>query len=138
MFEDPREVVRNEDGVQARGEGGVDVRAGRVADHPRSAGVADVAGDEFAVGVLFLFGEDFNRGEKWLEAGALELVGLLFDVAFGDEDAAVALAEILEGFGDVGQQLDFGHGDGLGEGDDAGVLFGCDLGVGELFEAGDE
>ena len=97
-----------------------------------------MAGDEVTVGCSFLFGEDFDGGEEFTEAGAFELVGLLFEVALGDEDAAVATAEVFEGFGDVGQQLDLGHGDGFGESDDAGVLFGGDFGVGELFEAGDE
>ena len=138
MLEDPGEIVGHEDGVQAGGKRGVDVRARRVADHPRIGTVADVAVYELTVGGLFLFGEDFNCREERLEAGALQLVGLLFEVALGDEDAAVALAEVFQGFGDVGEQLDFGHGDGLGEGDDASVFFRRDFGISELFEAGNE
>ena len=44
MLEDPGEVVRDEDGVKACGEGGVDVGAGAVADHPGIAGFAAVVG----------------------------------------------------------------------------------------------
>ena len=100
--------------------------------------MACVTGSEFAVGRLFLFDQDFDGGEKFAQPGAVELVGLLFEVALGDEDAAMALAEVFQGFGDVGEQLDFGHGDGLGEGDDASVFFRRDFGISELFEAGNE
>jgi hypothetical protein len=44
VFEDPGEVVGDEDGVKAGREGGVDVGAGAVADHPGIAGFAAVVG----------------------------------------------------------------------------------------------
>jgi hypothetical protein len=42
VLEHPGEVVRDEDGVKASGEGGVDIGAGAVADHPGVAGIATV------------------------------------------------------------------------------------------------
>ena len=65
--------------------------------------MACVTGSEFAVGRLFLFDQDFDGGEKFAQAGAVELVGLLFEVALGDQDAAVALAEVFKGFGYAGE-----------------------------------
>ena len=138
VFEYPGEVVGEEDGVEAGGEGGVDVRAGRVADHPGVDGVAGVVGEEGSVGLGVLFGEDFDGGEERAEARALQLVDLLVEVALGDEDDAVAGAEVFERSGDAGEEFDLGGGDGFGEGDDAGVFFGGDGGVGEQLETGDE
>ena len=46
VFEDPREVVRDEDGVQSCTEGRVYVGAWAVADHPCIAPVASVVGCE--------------------------------------------------------------------------------------------
>jgi len=138
VLEDPGEVVGDEDGVKACSEGGVDVRAGAVADHPGIAGFATVVGGERKVGVLVLLREDLDGGEVWGEPGALELAGLLFEVALSDHDEAVAGGEIGEGGGDVGEELDLLIGDGLGEAFDAAVLFFGERDVGELLEAGDE
>lgn len=85
-----------------------------------------------------LFGEDLDLGEEVGETGAVELVGLLFHVALGDEDEAVAGGEVGEGEGDGGQEFDLLIGDGLGEADDALVAIGGDGAGGELLEAGDE
>ncbi len=103
MLEDPSEIVGHEDGVQAGRECRVYIRARRVADHPGMGGVADMVGDQFAVSLFFLFGKDFDGREKRFETGALQLVGLLFKIAFGDQDAAMALADVFEGFCNVGQ-----------------------------------
>jgi len=46
VLEDPGEVVGDEDGVEAGAEGGVNVGAGTVADHPGAAGFATVVGRE--------------------------------------------------------------------------------------------
>ena len=138
VFEDPGEVVGDEDGVEAGGEGGVDVGAGAVADHPGRGGVAGVGGGEGAVGVLVLFGEDLDVEEEVGEAGAAELVVLLGGVALGDEDEAMAGGEVGEREGDGREELDLLVGDGLGEADDAGVALGRDGDVRELLEAGDE
>ena len=138
VFEYPGEVVGEEDGVEAGGEGGVDVRAGRVADHPGVDGVAGVVGEEGSVGLGVLFGEDFDGGEERAEARALQLVDLLVEIALGDEEDAVAGAEVFERSGDAGEEFDLGGGDGFGEGDDAGVFFRGDGGVGELLEAVDQ
>ena len=70
VFEDPGEVVGDEDGVEAGGEGGVDVRLGAVADHPGGGGVAGVVIREVTVGLLVLFAENFHVAEERGEAGA--------------------------------------------------------------------
>jgi len=87
--------------------------------------------------VVFL-GQNLDRGEVGCEAGAPELAGLLFRVAFGDEDEAMAGGQIGEGWGDVGEELDLLIGDGLGEAFNAAMLFFGEGDVGELLEAGDE
>jgi hypothetical protein len=138
VFEDPGEAVGDEDGVEASDEGGVDVRARAIADHPGGAGLAAVVGAQRAVGFVMLFGEDFDCGEVRGQAGAVKLVGLLLGIAFGDHDEAMAGGEFGEGEGNIGQEFDLLIGDGLGEALNALVLFRGDGGVGELFEAGDE
>jgi hypothetical protein len=72
------------------------------------------------------------------EAGAAELVGLLDWIALGDEDEAVPGGELCKGGIDGGEKLDLMLRDGLGETDDALVLFGRDGGVGQLLETIDE
>ncbi len=115
VFQDPGAVVGDEDGVQAGGEGGVDVGLGGVADHPGGGWVEFVAGDEFAVCGGVLFGEHLDCGEKGTEAGALQLVGLFFQVAFCDHDAAVTPAEFGQGIFDLRQEVDLRGRDGVGE-----------------------
>ena len=56
VLEDPGEVVGDEDGVEARGEGRVDVGAGTVADHPGVAGFATVMSCEGEIGFVMFFG----------------------------------------------------------------------------------
>ncbi len=123
VLQDPSAVMGDEDGVQAGGEGGVDVGLGRVADHPGGGGVQGVAGDELAVGGGILFGEHLDGGEERAEARALQLVGLLFKIALGDHDAAMALAELGEGGVDLREEVDLRGGDGVCERDDARVVF---------------
>jgi len=68
VLEDPSEVMRDEDGVEAGCEGWVDVGARTVADHPGGAGFTAVVGDEGAVGFVVLFRKDFDGGEVRGEA----------------------------------------------------------------------
>jgi hypothetical protein len=68
----------------------------------------------------------------------MELAGLLFGVALGDHDEAMAGGEICEGGGDVAEELDLLIGDGPGEAFDAAVLLFGEGDVGELLETGDE
>jgi len=138
VFKDPGVVVGDEDGVEARGQGGVDVGAGAVADHPGGGGLEAVAVGERVVGVDVLLGEDFDVGEEMGKAGAGELIELLRLVALGDEDEAMARGEVGDGEGDRGEELDLLIGDGLGEADDALVALRGDGCGGELLEAGDE
>ena len=138
MFEDPGEVVRDEDGMQAGGECRIDIGARAVADHPGGMGIAGMIGGEGAVGGLALFGDDLYGGEVGGEAGAHELVGLLLWIALGDENEAVAFGEFCKGVFDGGEGLDLLLGDGLGEAGDAAVLLGGKRRIGELLEAVDE
>ena len=138
VLEDPGEVVGDEDGVEAGGEGGVDVGAWTVADHPGGTGFDAMVEDEIAVGGGMFFRQDLDGGEVWRESGTVEFVGLLFGVALSDEDEAVTGGEVGEGGCDVGEQFDLVVGDGLGEAGDALMLLRSDGGVRELLEAIDE
>ena len=138
VLEDPCEVVGDKDGVESSGEGGVDIGARAVADHPSEAGFAAVVAGEREVGFVVLLGQDFDGGEVGGQSRAAKFIGLFVGIAFGDEDEAVACREVGEGFGDVGEELDLLLGDGLSEAGDAVVLFGGDGGVAELLEAIDE
>jgi hypothetical protein len=138
VLEDPGKVVGDEDGVKACREGGVDVGAGAVADHPGVAGFAAVVGGEGEVGFVVFFGQNLYGGEVWGQAGASEFAGLFFGITLGDHDEAMAGGEIGEGGGDVGEELDLLIGDGLGEAFDAAMLFFGEGDIGELLEAGDE
>ena len=122
VLEDPGEVVGDEDGVESCAESGIDVGAGAVADHPGIAGFAAVVGGQGEIGFVMLFGEDLDGREVKGEAGAAELVGLLFGIAFGDHDEAMARGEFGQGGVDVGEEFDLLFGDGLGEGFDAAAL----------------
>ena len=63
MLERPGEVVGNEDGVDAGLEGGIDVGARAVADHPGAGAVAAVTGDEAGVSGRVLLGQDLDGSE---------------------------------------------------------------------------
>ena len=68
----------------------------------------------------------------------MELAGLLFRIAFGDHDEAMAGGEVGERVGYFGQQLDLLIGDGLSEAFDAAVFLVGEGHVGELLETSDE
>ena len=138
VFEDPGEVVRDEDGVKSRAESGVDVRAGAVADHPCIAGLASVVGREGAIRFVMLFGEDLDGRKMTGEAGAVEFAGLLVGISLGDHDEAMARGQVGEGGFDVGEEFDLLVGDGLREGFDATVLLVGERGVGELLKTGNQ
>ena len=138
MLEDPGVSVGDEDGMEAGGEGGVDVGAGAVADHPGAGRIAGVAADDLAVGVWGLFGEDLDRGEERRETRATEFFALFEVVALGDEEESMTACELLEGGLDAGDEIDVGLEDGVDEAHDLAVLVlggGC---AGELFKAADE
>jgi hypothetical protein len=84
-----------------------------------------VAANDVVVSGGVLFCEDFYGGEEGAEAGANEFGCLLLGVSFCHQDAAMALGELAEGGVDGGEELNLGGGDGLGEGDDAGVADGA-------------
>jgi hypothetical protein len=97
-----------------------------------------VARGEFAVGRFLFLGKDFDGSEEIAQAGANYFVDLLFLIAFGDHEQAMALGERAQRRFNGWQKLDLGGRDGFGEGDNAGVLFGRDGLVGELLEAVDK
>ena len=111
VLEDPGKVVRDEDSVKAGSQGGINVRARAVADHPGVTGLAAVMGDEGKIGFVMFFGENFDSREMSGKPGALKLVGLFFGVAFGDHDEAVAGSEVGESGGHVREEFDLLIGD---------------------------
>jgi hypothetical protein len=143
MFQNPGEVMGDEDGVKAGGQGGIDVGLWGVSDHPGEGGIDGVVGDEIEVGGLILFCENFDCGEEGLETRTAELFCLLCEVALGYENKTVtAGCEGAEGGLDGWKELDAGGGDGVRKSDDASVMLGLKLGggwgVGQLLKAGDE
>jgi hypothetical protein len=138
VLEHPGKVVRDEDGVEACRQGGINVRAGAVADHPGVAGLTAVVGGERKISFVVFFGENLYGGEVRGQAGALKLVGLLFGVALGDHNKAVPGSEVGEGGGHVREEFDFLVGNGLGEALDTATLFVGEGDVCELLEAGDQ
>ena len=93
---------------------------------------------EVSVGGFRLFRKDLDGGEVGGKARAVELALLLFGVALGDEQEAVAGGQLGQGFGYAGEELDLGGGDGVGEADNAVMLLLCDRGGGEVFETVDK
>jgi len=83
------------------------------------------------------FREDLDGGEERGEAGAVQLVRLLFLIALVTRMRRWRVAR-SRGRGDAGEELDLLVGDGLGEAFDALVLVGSDGSIGELFETGDQ
>src|ERR1700675_3183474 len=63
VFENPGVTVRDEDGVQPRSEGGVDIRPWAVADQPCGVRREGVLGDGGAVGRFVLLGYDLDGGK---------------------------------------------------------------------------
>ncbi len=70
VLQHPREAVRDEDGVQAGAERGVDVRLGAIADHPGPLKIALVLVSEFAIRSVGLFGQHFDGLEMRSQSGA--------------------------------------------------------------------
>ena len=60
-------------------------------------------------------GDDFDRGKILFQSRALDLSGLLGEIALGDQDQIVPLGEVLQGFGDLRQKLHRLLGDGASE-----------------------
>ena len=102
VFQRPGKIVRQEDCVQPSGQRRVDVGLGAVADHPRARRVAGVTGGESAIGGGVLFREDLDGAEVRGQAGARELVALLFGIALGDQQAAVARGKLGQGCSHAG------------------------------------
>src|SRR5881392_475393 len=84
----PGVLMRDVDSVEADAEGGIDVAARGVADHPAVSFDDFVFRDEAGVGDGIFFVDDFDSLEKALQAGALDFGGLLRGFAFGEKNEA--------------------------------------------------
>jgi hypothetical protein len=83
--------VMHVDGVQAGGEGRVDIGTRTVTNHPCGVRRERVASDDLAIGVGMLLGRDLDGGEVHVDAGAVELFLLLARIAFGNQDESMPL-----------------------------------------------
>lgn len=138
MFQNPGEVVRDEYGVEACPERGVDVGTRTVPDHPGAGGVAAMMSGKRKVGFVVLLGKDFNCGEMGRKAGSLQFARLFGGIALGDEDKAVASGEIFQCFSDAGKKLDLVLCDAVSEAENALMLLVGGPAAGEVFEAVDQ
>src|SRR5882724_10997141 len=128
MLHVPGVLMRNVDGVEADAEGGIDVAARGVADHPAMGFDDFVFRDEAGVRDGVLFVDDFDGLEETLQAGALDLGGLLGGLAFGEKNEAMTFGEVGERFRNTVE--DFGW--CALEVDDAIVNFGERFAFGQM------
>jgi len=123
VLQNPGAGMKEKDGVQAGGQGRVDVALRAVADHPTGVGREFVALENFAIGGRVLFCNDFDGGEVAGESGAGQLVGLFRLIALGHEDETVAGGQFGESFFHAGEQLDLLFLDRAGKAENALGLF---------------
>jgi hypothetical protein len=90
VLENPGEIMRDEDRMKAGRECGINVGAGAVADHPGIGHLAFVVHGKGPIGLVMLFGENFDRGEVGSETGAVEFVFLFEGIPLSDHNEAVA------------------------------------------------
>ena len=91
MLQRPGVLVRNIHGVKPHLHRRIDVTPGAVADHP-AVGLHDlVLVHQPAVGLRILFRNNLDELEESLQAGALDLRGLLRGLALGEENQPVPL-----------------------------------------------
>ncbi len=67
------------------------------------------------IGGGVLFGDNFDGGEVFLQARALDFAELLGDVALGDHEEAVPLRQVGERLGDIGEKFHGMLGDLVGD-----------------------
>jgi hypothetical protein len=84
------------------------------------------------------FRQDLYRREVGGKTGAMQLVGLLRLVSFGDKDEAMTIGKFAERRRYIREEFDLVFGDGLSEAFDAVMLFFSHRGVAELLEACDQ
>ncbi len=128
VFHVPGVLMRDVDGVESDFEGGIDVAARGIADHP-AVGFDDfVFRDEAGVRDGIFFVDDFDGFEEALQAGALDFGGLLGGFALGEKNEAMAFGEIGERFRDAVENFWWR----AFEVDDAIVNFGERFAFGEM------
>ena len=138
MLEDPSVAVGDEHGVESGGQRGVDVGLGAVADHPGGVVLEFVFVSESGIDFCIFLGNDFDGREVFLDSGALDFSRLLGRCAFCDEDQAVAHGEVLQSFGNFGDELDGMIFNDVSEAADLCPEFGSDWGGTETLEGVDE
>ena len=99
-------MIWDVDGGGAEFEDGQDVGFERVTHHEELVGRDGVAAEDRGVSRGIFFGDDFDVGEMWGEAGFAEFAFLVEQVALGDEDQAVGFREERNGGGGVGEKFD--------------------------------
>jgi len=130
VFKDPRVLVEQMHGVQARRKRGIDVALGAVSNHPGRVGSQFVTRDHLPIYSGVLLGNDLNSGEEGREPRAGKLVSLFRVIALGHEDQAMAAAEIGQGLHYAGEELNLLVGDGSGQAANSlAVLFGNGIGA---------
>src|SRR5262245_2880034 len=82
MLEMPRVRMRNQDRAESSFNRGIDVRFGRIADHPAAVFIEFVITHDAPVTVRILFAGDHGAPKKTCEPGCVDLPPLLFEVAF--------------------------------------------------------
>ena len=132
VLEHPGIGVMHVDGMQAGGEGRVDIGTRTVTNHPCGLWCERVAGDDLAIGVGMLLGRNLDGSEVHVDAGAVEFFLLLARIAFGDQDESMALGQDRKRLSDAGEQFDGLFRDGLREARDALPLLVGDRGFRDL------
>lgn len=128
----------DEDGIEPRSKGRIDVGLGTVADHPCRAALAAVVRRKAAVSRVVLFGQHLDGAEVRSKAGAAKLVSLLDMISLGDEDETMACRKLCQRLLYVRKKLDLLICNGLSEADDSRVLIRSNRTIGKLLKAGDQ
>jgi len=126
VLEHPGIFMEEMDGVEARGQRGIDVGFWTVADHPCGARIESMSGEHGVVCLRVFFGDDFDGGEVRSQSAAMEFIGLFGVIALGHQDQTMATGQRDEGFPDSGEQLDLLTGDGLNKAVDTFLMSGGD------------
>ena len=74
-----------------------DVRGDRIADHDHLRRVQSLGGEDAAIGLGILLRDDLDMGEALGQAGFLDPVGLVEQIALGDEQQAVPARQRIQG-----------------------------------------
>src|SRR5438105_12751692 len=93
----PGLMVRNEDGIQSRGERRVDVGPGTVANHPCRTERKMEPIHQFEISRGIFFGDNLDAAEVVLQSRTLNFSGLLHRITLGHQEEIVARTEVFDG-----------------------------------------